>query len=143
VLSRSAMHHSVNYRSVVIYGVPESVKGSTEKLQALETFIGKIYPGRWQEIKQPDQSELDAILIFKLPITEASAKIRAEQPTRYPGDVDDSQVSVWTGLVPIHTSLGTPVSDRPAELPLPVPAHARHFSKYWPNPVSIPVPAQQ
>lgn len=128
VLARAALHHSVNYRSVVIYGVPEEVAGEGAKLAALEAFVTKVYPGRWAEIRQPSESELKAARVFRLPVTEASAKIRAESPTYYR---DDLHIPVWAGLVPVKLSLGTPIADEHVPATIATPEHATHLGRVW------------
>jgi len=124
VLARAAMHHSINYRCVIIYGKPEEVIDTDAKLSAMKTFIERVYPGRWNDIRSPTDIELRAVRVMRLHIDEASAKIRAEQPTYYPGD---AHLPVWAGVVPFKISAGTPVPDPSVPESILVPAHALHY----------------
>lgn len=118
VLARSAFHHSVNYRSVVIYGQAEEVSDPDEKLEALRLTIEHTFPGRWKDVRWPSAEEFKQTLVVRLPIQEASAKIRA---TGVIDDEEDMGQGCWAGLLPIVTSYGPPQRDPalPAEIPLP------------------------
>jgi nitroimidazol reductase NimA-like FMN-containing flavoprotein (pyridoxamine 5'-phosphate oxidase superfamily) len=105
VLSRSAFNHSVNYRSVMLFGTARSVDDSGEKLLALEKFMERIARGRWGEVRRPTESELKATSVLWMDIREGAAKIRALPVGDEPADRDQS---VWAGVVPIMTSLGEP-----------------------------------
>jgi nitroimidazol reductase NimA-like FMN-containing flavoprotein (pyridoxamine 5'-phosphate oxidase superfamily) len=105
VLSRSAFNHSVNYRSVMLFGTARSVDDSGEKLMALEKLMERIARGRWGEVRQPTESELKATSVLWMDIREGAAKIRAIPVGDEPADRDQS---VWAGVVPIMTSLGEP-----------------------------------
>ena len=105
VLSRSAFNHSVNYRSVMLFGTARSVDDSGEKLLALEKLMERIARGRWGEVRQPTESELKATSVLWMDIREGAAKIRAIPVGDEPADRDQS---VWAGVVPIMTSLGEP-----------------------------------
>ena len=108
VAARAALHHSVNYRSVIIYGEPLDVIDPVEKLDALKNLIGRFYPGRWDHIRPPNEAEFAMVRVMKLPIAEASAKIRAGFPTPYP---EDFGIPVWAGVIPVKTGLGEPMID--------------------------------
>jgi len=108
VLARAALHHSVNYRSVVIYGEAEEVKEADAKLNALKGLIGRFYPGRWEHIRPPSPQEFVSVRVFRLPIDEASAKIRSGFPTPYE---EDFGIPVWAGIVPVGIKLGAPQLD--------------------------------
>ena len=105
VLSRSAFNHSVNYRSVMLFGTARSVDDSGEKLMALEKLMERIARGRWGEVRQPTESELKATSVLWMDIREGAAKIRAIPVGDEPADRDQP---VWAGVVPIMTSLGEP-----------------------------------
>lgn len=105
VLSRSAFNHSVNYRSVMLFGTARSVDDSGEKLLALEKLMERIARGRWGEVRRPTESELKATSVLWMDIREGAAKIRAIPVGDEPADRDQS---VWAGVVPIMTSLGEP-----------------------------------
>ncbi len=108
VLARSAFHHSMNYRSVVILGKAELVTDADEKNKALFAISEQIIPGLWDEVRPPTALELKATSVLKLPITEASAKIRTGPPI---DDDEDYDLNVWAGVVPIALECGEPVPD--------------------------------
>lgn len=99
VLARSAFHHSMNYRSVVVFGKARLVESNEEKLGALRAFTEHLIPGRWQEARQPNQTELDATLVLALPLAEASAKVRTGPPL---DDEEDMDFPVWAGVIPLR-----------------------------------------
>lgn len=103
VLTRSAFHHSVNYRSVVIFGKPEEVTDPVEKSARLRTFMEGLLPGRWDTLRPVKPKELKATRLLRLPIDEVSAKIRSGPPA---DDKADLSWPVWGGLVPIETRAG-------------------------------------
>ena len=105
VLARSAFNHSVNYRSVMLFGTARSVDSSGEKLAALEKFMERIARGRWGEVRQPTDSELKATGVLWMDIREGAAKIRALPVGDDPADRDHP---VWAGVIPVVTSLGEP-----------------------------------
>lgn len=107
VLSRTAFHHSVNYRSVVVFGRATRVDDVAEKQRALAALIDKLVPGRSAECRAPNDAELAATLVLALPIEEASAKVRSGPPL--PDDPPDAQLSYWAGVIPVITSRGTPI----------------------------------
>jgi uncharacterized protein len=98
VLAKSVFNHSVNYRSVVVFGTARVVDGD-EKLEALHALTEQLAPGRWDEVRQPTEQELKATWILALPIEEASAKVRTGGPEEEPEDVD---LPYWSGVVPVH-----------------------------------------
>ena len=108
VWARSAMHHSVNYRSVVAYGRCRVVEGDVEKTKALQAMLEKYAPGRWAHIRPPSAKELKAVEVLALPLREVSAKVRAAPPI---DDAGDYSRPVWAGVVPIHMIQGEPEED--------------------------------
>ena len=108
VLARSAMHHSANYRSVMLLGEATVVESSAEKLTALEAIVEHIVPGRWSEARPPSESELKATSVLALPIEEASAKIRTGPPI---DDEEDYGLPVWAGVIPIVSEARDPQPD--------------------------------
>jgi nitroimidazol reductase NimA-like FMN-containing flavoprotein (pyridoxamine 5'-phosphate oxidase superfamily) len=110
VLARSAFHHSVNYRSVVVLGTAHLVEGREEKLAALRGFTDHVVPGRWAEVRPITDQELKGTSVLRLPIEEASAKVRTGPPK---DDDEDLAWPVWAGVVPLVTSPGAPVPDGP------------------------------
>lgn len=108
VLARSAFHHSMNYRSVVVLGSATSVEGPDERLRALEAFMERLVPGRWDEVRPPAPKELKGTRLLAMALDEASAKVRTGPPE---DDRDDLELPVWAGVIPLHTTAGTPVPD--------------------------------
>ena len=125
VLARSAFHHSLNYRSVVIFGTATVVQGQEQKLAALKAFCDHIIPERWQEVRPPSRQELNGTLVLALPLTEASAKIRTGAPI---DDEKDYQLPVWAGVIPLNITPGEPISDPSLSPDLPVSASVRDYS---------------
>jgi uncharacterized protein len=98
VLARSAFHHSVNYRSVVIFSKPQWVSNETELYQALEVFTNKMCPGRWNDVRKPTEGEWKATMVLSFEISEASAKVRTGPPK---DDEEDYDLPVWAGVQPL------------------------------------------
>jgi len=124
VLARSVFNHSMNYRSVVALGTALLIDDPSEKLTALQAFTEKILPGRWNDARQPNEKELKATSILKLPLTEVSAKVRTG-PVE--DDADDYALKVWAGIVPLRLVTDTPIRDGRCEPSLPIPAYAKDF----------------
>jgi nitroimidazol reductase NimA-like FMN-containing flavoprotein (pyridoxamine 5'-phosphate oxidase superfamily) len=103
VLAKSAFHHSFNYRSVVILGKAHVVDDPAEKMEALRCVTNHIVPGRWEEVREPNEQELKATLVLALPLAEVSAKVRSGPPM---DDEEDLKLPVWAGVVPIRTEVG-------------------------------------
>jgi len=118
VLARSAFHHSLNYRSVSIFGVARRVEDREEKRSVLEALVEHVIPGRTADCRPPADEELDATLVLAVPIVEASAKIRSGPPVEAPGD---ENLPYWGGLLPLVSTAGKPVPDdlTPAGLTAP------------------------
>jgi hypothetical protein len=108
VLARSAFHHSVNYRSVVVFGVANLVSGEDEKIEALRAFTEHIVPGRWQEVRPPNKGELAATAVLSLPIREASAKVRTGDPV---DAEEDYALDVWAGVISLKLRADAPKND--------------------------------
>jgi len=111
VLARSAMHHSLNYRSVMVFGRPYKVEDAHEKQARMEAFLERLYPGRWQELealRPVRKQELKAITLLGLHLDEASAKIRSGPPV---DDEDDYALPIWAGVLPVLSVVGAPVDD--------------------------------
>ena len=126
VLARSAFHHSMNYRSVVILGKAEMVTEPDEKNKALEAFTNHVVPGRWAEVRWPTELELKATTVLHLPITEASAKIRTGPPI---DDDEDYSMDVWAGVLPIKIMPGNAVPDEKLMDDVPVPDYVRKYRR--------------
>ncbi|HEV7585487.1 MAG TPA: pyridoxamine 5'-phosphate oxidase family protein [Solirubrobacteraceae bacterium] len=97
VLARSAMHHSANYRSVMLLGEATVVEEPQEKVAALEAIVEHIVPGRWADVRWPTENELKATAVLALRIDEASAKVRSGPPL---DDEEDYAMDVWAGVIP-------------------------------------------
>ncbi len=108
VLARSAFHHSMNYRSVVVLGKATLVTDADEKYAALKALTEHFVPGRWPEVRWPNELELKATSVLKLPIAEASAKIRTGPPI---DDDEDYAMDVWAGVLPLALTAGEPIAD--------------------------------
>ena len=108
VLARSAVHHSVNYRSVVVLGQARAIVEPAEKMTAIEAFTERLIPGRWDEVRGPTAKELKAIQVLALPLDEASAKLRLGPPV---DDEEDYALDTWAGVIPIDTVAGAPIPD--------------------------------
>jgi uncharacterized protein len=115
VLARSAFHHSVNYRSVVVLGRAQAVTDPEEKMEALRLFTNHVVADRFEEARRPTDQELKGTAVLALGLEEASAKIRSGPPL---DDDEDMAVNIWAGVVPIVSQLGEPVRDRgvPADM---------------------------
>lgn len=126
VLARSAFHHSMNYRSVVVFGIASVVQENEEKLKALRAFSEQVIPGRWNDVREPDQNELKATLVLKLPLTEVSAKVRTGPPI---DDEPDYALPVWAGVLPLHLQAGTPVPDPRLPEGIDLPDCLLHYTR--------------
>lgn len=108
VLARSAFHHSINYRSVVLFGKAKEITNPTEKTKALKIITEHIIAGRWKDVRKPNDKELMATSVFSLEISEASAKIREGGPV---DDMEDMDLNVWAGVLPLKIISDKPVRD--------------------------------
>ncbi len=108
VLARSAFHHSMNYRSVVVLGRARTVADDAERLAALEAFSEALVPGRWEHVRGPNRQELKATQVLALRLDEASAKVRTGPPV---DDDEDLGIDVWAGVVPLALREGAPQAD--------------------------------
>jgi nitroimidazol reductase NimA-like FMN-containing flavoprotein (pyridoxamine 5'-phosphate oxidase superfamily) len=124
VLARSGLEHSVNYRSVMVFGTARVVEGPTAKEAHLRAMMERMFPGRWDRLRPITAQELKATRILSLPLTEASAKISAGPPTDPP---EDRSWPVWAGVIPIRLTVGTPDPAPDLAPGLPVPNHATAY----------------
>ncbi len=108
VLARSAFHHSMNYRSVVVFGEATRIDDPDEKAAALDAIVEQLVPGRTAEIRPMHDTEIATTLVLRLALAEASVKIRAAGPS---DDEDDYALDVWAGVIPMSMSFGTPIDD--------------------------------
>src|SRR4029079_619016 len=107
VLARSAFHHSMNYRSAVVFGTAREVTDRNEKLRVLDALVEHVCRGRSAEVRGPNEMELKQTLVLALPITEASAKIRTGPPV---DDEEDYAMGVWAGVLTLRLAPGAPVA---------------------------------
>jgi nitroimidazol reductase NimA-like FMN-containing flavoprotein (pyridoxamine 5'-phosphate oxidase superfamily) len=114
VLARSAFHHSMNYRSVVVFGQAEEVVDREEKLRVLTALVEHVCRGRSADARGPNEKELKQTLVLRLPIHEASAKIRTGPPL---DDEEDYGLPVWAGVLPLTLTPQPPLADNAVELP--------------------------
>ncbi len=128
VLARSAVHHSVNYRSVVVFGQAETVESEDEKCQALEAFTEKLIPGRWGDARLPTAQELKATAVLRLPLDEASAKVRSGGPL---DDEEDYELPVWAGTVPLRLTAGAPQPDDRLLPGVECPSYLTELARAW------------
>jgi nitroimidazol reductase NimA-like FMN-containing flavoprotein (pyridoxamine 5'-phosphate oxidase superfamily) len=126
VLARSVFNHSMNYRSVVALGRATLVEEPAEKFEALRAFTEKVVPGRWKDARQPNEKELKATSILKLPLAEVSAKIRSG-PVQ--DDEEDYALPVWAGIVPLHLHAGPPIRDERCDPAIPTPEYAANYPR--------------
>ena len=126
VLARSAFHHSMNYRSVVIFGRATVVNGREKKLEALLAFSEHMIPGRWADVRQPNERELQSTTVLSLPLTEASTKIRTGPPL---DDEEDYELPIWAGVVPLRLVADPPVDDPRLKAEIAAPDYARRYER--------------
>jgi len=124
VLARSGMHHSVNTRSVMLFGKASKVEDPQAKLEKLGKFVNGLFPGRYDMLRPDHAQDLKATMVLGMEITEGSAKIRTGGPS---DDEDDYVLPIWAGVIPVHTQIGTPIPD-PRNLDgVVVPDHVTNF----------------
>ena len=126
VLARSAFHHSVNYRSVVVLGNAQLVDDDDEKNRALEALTEHIVPGRWADVRWPTALELKATTVLKLAIDEASAKVRTGGPI---DDEEDYSMDVWAGVLPLSLATGEPVADDRLKPSIDAPRYVTEYKR--------------
>ncbi|WP_413200209.1 pyridoxamine 5'-phosphate oxidase family protein [Nostoc piscinale] len=126
VLARSAFHHSMNYRSVVIFGKATLIEDAAQKLAALQAFTEHVILGRWQEVRSPNHQELSRTIVLSLPLTEASAKIRTGGPI---DDEVDYQIPVWAGEIPLKLTAAVPINDAKLASNIAVPPNLKNYTR--------------
>jgi nitroimidazol reductase NimA-like FMN-containing flavoprotein (pyridoxamine 5'-phosphate oxidase superfamily) len=126
VLARSVFSHSINYRSVVIFGKGAMITGDEARLQALETFTERLIPGRWRDVRPPNEVELKQTTIVAVPIESASAKIRTGPPKDGEDDLDRP---VWAGVLPLRQVSGAPIADAHLAAGIEIPDYIRNYRR--------------
>ena len=127
VLTRSAFHHSMNYRSVVVFGTARRISDPEQKRSALDAIVEHVVPGRTQEVRPTREDEVAKTLVLRLPLAEASVKVRAGGPI----DEDDDYglPGLWAGVVPVTTQFGTPVDVERLLPGIAAPASATQYRR--------------
>jgi len=120
VCARAVFHHSMNYRSAVIFGAARLVTDADEKLAALRAVTEHLLPGRWDHVREPNRKELAATAVIAVPLDEASVKVRAGGPKDEPADYDSG---IWAGVLPAALAFGPAAPDPAMPSEIPVPAH--------------------
>jgi hypothetical protein len=128
VLARSAFNHSINYRSVVIFGHADEVRETEAKRAALTAIVEHLVPGRGADARPPNDDELRATKIIRLPIDEASAKIRVGGPH---DDEADLELAIWSGVVPLRLVAEPPVADGAGVAINEPPPYATRYGERW------------
>jgi nitroimidazol reductase NimA-like FMN-containing flavoprotein (pyridoxamine 5'-phosphate oxidase superfamily) len=128
VLARSAFHHSMNYRSVVVFGTAKVIQDKEEKLAALRALTEHLVPNRWREVRPPNDLELKATTVLSLPIEEASAKIRTGNPV---DEEEEYCLDVWAGVVPLKLIAGNPISDEKLKSEISIPAYVANYKRVY------------
>jgi uncharacterized protein len=126
VLARSAQHHSMNYRSAMVFGTAREVTDDEEKQRGLRAVIEHVAPGRSEEVRGPNQTELRSTKVLAMEIEEASAKVRTGQPA---DDEADLELPYWAGLLPLTLGTGEPVPAPDLPQDLPVPGHVTGWKR--------------
>ena len=126
VLARSAFHHSMNYRSVLVFGRAILVEDPEEKMTALVALSEHIVRGRWADVREPTEQEMVQTTVLCLPIEEASAKIRTGPPL---DDEEDYALPIWAGVIPLNLVAGDPINDPRLSAEIPVPEYAARYKR--------------
>lgn len=126
VLARSAFHHSINYRSVLVFGRATLVEDPKEKYDALVSLSEHIVRGRWADVREPNEVEMKLTTVLCLPMEEASAKVRTGPPL---DDEEDYALPMWAGVVPLKLVAGEPINDPRLPAEIPVPEYAAHYKR--------------
>jgi uncharacterized protein len=126
VLARSAFHHSMNYRSVVIFGSATVLDDPAAKREAMRVFTEHVAPGRWNDVRQPTEKELQATTVLALPLDEVSAKVRTGGPI---DDEEDYALSMWAGVLPLDLTPKSPIPDDRLPREIAVPDYVRGYKR--------------
>jgi nitroimidazol reductase NimA-like FMN-containing flavoprotein (pyridoxamine 5'-phosphate oxidase superfamily) len=126
VLARSAFHHSMNYRSVVVFGRATVVDNHDEKVSALRALSEHMIPGRWGDVREPNELEMKQTTVLSLPLSEASAKVRTGPPL---DDEEDYELPVWAGVIPLRMVAGEPIDDGRVPENSEIPNYACEYSR--------------
>ncbi len=138
VLARTVFHHSVNYRSAVIFGTARLITDDPERLRGLRAIVEQLAPGQWGTARAPTRKELAATAVMALPLADASVKVRTGPPA---DDPEDHELGVWAGVLPVRMVFGEPTPDPALPPGVAVPPHVRDRASQtlppgWPSPGS-------
>jgi nitroimidazol reductase NimA-like FMN-containing flavoprotein (pyridoxamine 5'-phosphate oxidase superfamily) len=125
VLARSGFHHSINYRSVMAFGVAELVTDEAHKTAALKAFVERIFPGRWDTLRPVTSQEMKATTVLSMPLEEVSAKVRVGPPK---DDDEDYALPIWAGVVPLTLTPSEAIPDPKNLAGVALPEHIRRFA---------------
>jgi nitroimidazol reductase NimA-like FMN-containing flavoprotein (pyridoxamine 5'-phosphate oxidase superfamily) len=128
VLARSVLNHNINFRSVMVFGQAELIDDQAEKEQALHDFFEEVFPGRWDESREPTENEYKRVAILKLPLENASAKIGSGPPE---DEDDDYRLDVWAGVIPVNHTLGDTEPDPVLRDGIPEPGSLARIRERW------------
>jgi nitroimidazol reductase NimA-like FMN-containing flavoprotein (pyridoxamine 5'-phosphate oxidase superfamily) len=126
VMARSAFHHSMNYRSVVVMGKGREVVDREEKLEVLDALVEHVCAGRVRDARPPNETELRQTLVIAMPLTEASAKIRSGPPL---DDEEDYALPIWAGVIPLAVTPSSPIDDERLAAGITVPEYATRYQR--------------
>ena len=126
VLARSAFHHSMNYRSVVVFGSATAVGDPEEKLAALRALSEHIIPGRWDDVREPNEREVQLTTVLSLSLNEASAKVRTGPPL---DDEEDYELPIWAGVIPLQMVADGPIADTRLPINIDAPRYALDYER--------------
>lgn len=131
VLARSVFHHSINYRSVVVFGTGRLIRERAAKLEALRALTEHLVPGRWADARGPNESELRQTAVVEIRLDECSAKVRSGPPKDDPAD---DELPIWAGIIPLALEAGPPIPDEEPALAgaaaqVPIPPYASHYRR--------------
>jgi uncharacterized protein len=126
VIARSLFHHSMNYRSVVLFGRATLVESEAEKMHALKVLSEQMVPGRWEQARTPTPQEVKGTTVLAFPIEEGSAKIRSGEPI---DDAEDYALPIWAGQLPLKLTAGLPIADPRLAADIPAPANLTNYHR--------------
>jgi uncharacterized protein len=126
VLARSGFHHSINYRSVVVFGTAKKIQDEEKKINALRVIMEHAVPARWDNVRPPTEKELNATAVLEFPIEEASAKIRTGPPL---DDEEDYALPIWAGVLPLKMTAAEPIPDPRLTGAVEIPEYIRQYGR--------------
>lgn len=128
VLARSVLHHNIEFRSVMVFGQAKIVTDEQEKSELMHDFFEEVFPGRWEEAREPSEKESKRMALLKLPLEQASAKINAGP---LEDEAEDYDLDIWAGVIPVKHVLGEPVADPRLRDGIPAPPSLDRIRSRW------------